>query len=244
MTTKKSTTETGNIRNLNNFQAVITVCTGYGTTYNPSNSSLTIASLKTLYTDAQKAIEAVSIASAQYSSTVADREAAFDSINSLASKIANALKANGATPGAQQTTRSIVRRITGQNSNTKKTTLASGSEPTEKTISTSQLSYDRKLDNLNQLIQTLKTEPNYKPNESTLKIDTLSKLATELATKNNNTITKANALSNARLVRNQKLYAIGGIIPTVAAIKAYTKSIYGSNSPQYKQLSKIQFVSR
>ena len=244
MTTKKSTTETGHIRNLANFQAVITICTGYGTSYNPSNTSLAVTALKTLYTDAQKTIEAVSIASAQYSSTVADREAAFASVNSLASKIANALKANGATLKAQQTTRSIVRRITGQNNNTKKTTITSNSEPTEKTISTSQLSYDRKLDNLNQLIQTLKTEPSYKPNETDLKIDTLTKLSETLINKNNNTIAKASALSSARIVRNQKLYAIGGIIPTVAAIKAYTKSIYGSNSPQYKQLSKIQFVSK
>lgn len=239
MTIKKSNTETGHARNLANFQSLITICTGYGTAYNPANKNLALTALKTLYADVQKNLNTVATALAEYRNTVADRETAFAQINVLTSKIISALKANGTTPATQQNANTVTKRITGRNK-TKKAKPVTG-EPTEKTISTSQLSYDRKLDNLNQLIQILKTEPNYKPNEAELKLDTLTKLSANLIAKNNNVIAKATALSNARLVRNQKTYAENGLNPIGNSAKAYVKSVFGPKSPQYKQLTGIQF---
>ncbi len=40
-----STSETGHAKNVANFETLISFCTGYGTTYNPSRDALKVANL-------------------------------------------------------------------------------------------------------------------------------------------------------------------------------------------------------
>lgn len=49
----KSISETGHAKNVANLEDLISFCEGYGTTYNPSKSSITLVALKELFTDAQ-----------------------------------------------------------------------------------------------------------------------------------------------------------------------------------------------
>lgn len=44
-----SVSEVGHAKNIANLQDLISFCQGYGAVYNPTKSSLTIASLQTLY---------------------------------------------------------------------------------------------------------------------------------------------------------------------------------------------------
>jgi hypothetical protein len=47
-----STTETGHAKNVANFEDLISFCTGYGASYNPSKASIKLAALTTKRTDA------------------------------------------------------------------------------------------------------------------------------------------------------------------------------------------------
>ncbi|MFN7116874.1 MAG: hypothetical protein ACK4TA_08760, partial [Saprospiraceae bacterium] len=51
------------------------------------------------------------------------------------------------------------------------------------------------------------------------------------------------SLSNARLQRNATLYGKKmGICDIAQDVKLYTKSAFGTSSPQYKQISKLRFT--
>lgn len=47
-----STSETGHAKNVANFQDLISFCTGYGATYNPSKAALSVANLQAQLTAA------------------------------------------------------------------------------------------------------------------------------------------------------------------------------------------------
>lgn len=62
---------------------------------------------------------------------------------------------------------------------------------------------------------------------------------------NNNAVTAGIRLSNARIARNEMMYKpLTGLVDTAYDIKIYIKSIFGATSPQYKQVSKLKFVSK
>jgi hypothetical protein len=50
------------------------------------------------------------------------------------------------------------------------------------------------------------------------------------------------AWSNDRLQRNEKLYnQLSGLVAIAGDVKKYIKSLFGASSPQYKQVSGLQF---
>ncbi|MBI4929199.1 MAG: hypothetical protein HY841_00430, partial [Bacteroidetes bacterium] len=48
-----STTETGHAKNVANFEDLISFCTGYGTSYNPSKAGIKLPALNTQFTGAK-----------------------------------------------------------------------------------------------------------------------------------------------------------------------------------------------
>lgn len=49
-------------------------------------------------------------------------------------------------------------------------------------------------------------------------------------------------LSNARITRNAELYADDtGLVDRAGLVKKYVKSLYGADSPQFKQISGLEF---
>ena len=240
-----STTETGHAKNAATFEDLISFCTGYGATYNPSKAVLKIPAMTTQLTGVNTALQAVKVAKTAYDNATNTRELAFKPLKSLCTKIVNAL---AATEAAQQTVDDVKttnNKIQGKRAKTiEKPTaeeLAKGAEPI-KTSSTSQQSYDKLIDHFAQLIATLTAEPKYLPNENELKVATLNTMLTDLRTKNTAVINATTTLSNARIARDKTLYAeITGLIDVALDVKQYVKSLFGANSPQYKQVSALKF---
>ena len=111
-----------------------------------------------------------------------------------------------------------------------------------KTASTSRQSYTQQADNFGILLQLLSTIPTYNPNEDDLKVETLQTKLTELKNKNTNLINAYTSYSNAMIDRNQTLYnPLTGLTQTAKEVKQYIKSIFGATSPQYKQVSGLEF---
>lgn len=242
-----STSEQGHNRNAANFDKLITHCISYGTAYNPSKAALKIAALQAQATAARNSLTAINTLTPAYKNAVAARVVAFKPLDKLVTRLGNALKASDTTAEVNDAAKTIIRKLQGRRATPKKTdeekkTAAdAGNEITE--ISTSQLSYDNRLDNLDKLIKMLASIPQYAPNEAELKTAALTTLYNDLKAKNTAVTTAEIPLNNARISRNNLLYKdTVGLVDTAASIKTYVKSIYNASSPQYKAISKLTFV--
>jgi len=240
-----STTETGHAKNVATFEDLISFCTGYGATYNPSKAALKLPALTTQLTGANAALQAVKVAKTAYDNATNARELAFKPLKSLATKIVNGLAATEATQQTVNDVKSTNMKIQGRRAKAvEKPTaaaVAAGAVPA-KTASTSQQSYDKLIDHFAQLIATLTAEPKYIPNENELKVATLNTMLTDLRAKNTAAISATTALSNARIARDKALYAeTTGMVDIAQDAKQYVKSLFGAKSPQYKQVSGLKF---
>ena len=241
-----SNIETGHAKNVVNFSKLVSFCTGYGADYNPSNSGISIEALTTMQTDSQNAINSVNSSLPAYNNAIAAREIAFKPLSKLITRVLNALKATGTSDEISDKAVTLVRKLQGRRATAKLTEeekqalISAGKEVNE--ISSSQLSFDNRIDNLDKLINLLNSIPEYNPNETELQVASLTTLLEDLRTKNNAAIAATTPLSNARIARNDILYNNGaGLVDKALNVKAYVKSLYGASSPQYHQISGLEF---
>lgn len=241
-----STTETGHAKNVAHLDELISFVLGYGTDYNPSKLSIKSDALQTLSGYAKKAIDGVNAALPAYSNAVAAREAAFAPLSKLVTRVLNALKATDTTNQVDESANTFARKIQGKRATSKKTEaekkaeVDAGKEVVE--ISSSQMSYDSRLDNFDKFIKLLTSVSLYAPNEEDLKVTALTALYNDLKTKNSTVVSATTPLSNARISRNDVLYkANTGLVDTAMDAKTYIKSLFGATSPQFKQVSKLEF---
>ena len=242
-----STYETGHAINVANLETIITDVTSYGATYNPSKASLKVAALNTLLTSAKSAVNAVSAAEPAYKLATDARDATFKLLSPLVTKVINALKATDTTAQVDETAQTLVRKLQGRRATPKKTeeqkkvAADAGKEVVE--ISSSQMSFDSRIDNFDKLIKLLTSVTLYAPNEADLKVTALTAVLTDLKAKNLAVTTAEVPLNNARIARNDVLYKTNtGLVDIALDVKTYIKSVYGATSPQYKKISKIKFT--
>lgn len=104
------------------------------------------------------------------------------------------------------------------------------------------MGYNDKVENLDKFISLLSSIPQYAPNEEELKVTSLSTLLDSLRAKNTDVITAEVQLSNARIARNDiQNKPLTGLVDIALDTKIYIKSVFGASSPQYKQVSKLEF---
>ncbi len=244
-----STSETGHAKNVTNLESLITSIYAIGTSYNPSKDSIKLPALQTLLTASKESFNALNTAQSAYSIAVDAREVAFEPMGKLITRVFNALKASDSTVQVDESAHTIIRKLQGKRAvakltdEEKKALEAEGKEVNQ--ISVSQMGYDSRLDNLDKLISLLSTVPQYNPNEEELKIESLKAVYTALRTKNTEVVTAYVQLYNARNSRNEILYKpLTGLVDLASDSKTYIKSVFGATSPQFKQVSKLTFVSR
>ncbi|MDD3323144.1 MAG: hypothetical protein PHS59_17060 [Paludibacter sp.] len=241
-----STSETGYAKNVANFETLISFVTAYGETYNPSKETLKLPALQTLLNSSKESLNTVNVAQATYSNAVAARESLFKPFSKLITRINNALKATDTTDLVDDSAKTIVRKLQGTRASAKlteeekKALEAEGKEVNQ--ISNSQMGYDDRVENFDRFISLLSSIPQYMPNEEELKISTLSTLRDTIRTKNTEVIISEVQLSNARIARNEiQDKSLTGLVDIALDTKTYIKSVFGTSSPQYKQISKLEF---
>lgn len=244
-----STSETGHAKNVSNLENLISFCTGYGTAYNPSKSAIKIPALNTLHITAKNSLAGVITSKTVFINATNARQAAFNPIKKLCTRIINALGATDASDKLVKDAKSINNKIQGRRSSDKPIPISPQAETTEvtevvedKTISVSQLSFDNQIENFAKLIDLVTNEPSYEPNETELQVSTLSDTLDNLKTTNTAVITAYTNYSNARIARNTILYKEeNGLIDIAGDVKKYIKSVFGATSPQFKQVSGLAF---
>jgi len=239
-----TTYETGHAKNAANFQILIANVTGYGASYNPSMASIQLPNLNALANAANAAIANLNSLLPRYSNAVAEREAAFEPLSRLSTKMYNSLKATDAIKQVKDNAETNHRKLSGRRASAKlseeekQALLAKGEEV--KQISASQKSYDNMLDMLDKQIKLLADIPSYVPNEIELQIATLQELFNNLQIKNKAVQEHLVPLNAARIARNEALYnAKTGIVAVAQDVKNYAKSVFGVSSANYKLISGI-----
>jgi len=235
--------ETGHAPNVANFATMISFVTGYGAPYNPSNPLLDLAALQAKLTSAQASIDGVSTTLAGSKVAINNRQNAFDGIRRLVTRVVNAFEVSGAPANAVEDAKGFKRKIDGKRAEALEDD-PNTPEDESLGISVSQQSYTQLVEHFDNLIELLEAHPVYDPNESDLKVVTLTNLSTTLKAANTSVINSATTLSNARLTRNEDLYAeTDGLVEIADLVKKYVKSVFGADSPQFLQITGLKFTT-
>ena len=242
-----STSETGHAKNVANFEDLISFCTGYGTSYNPSNAAIKLPALNTLFTSAKSSLATINTMSPPWKTAINAREIVFTPLSKLTTRVVNALDASTVTRQTVADAKTYARKIQGKRASEKLPAVidnpATPVDESHKSISASQMSFDNRIENLDKLIQLLSSQTAYTPNEADLKVTALTTLIADMRTKNTAAINAYTPLSNTRIARNNLLYTTGtGLVDIAGEVKKYVKSVYGATSPQFKQVSGLKFT--
>lgn len=235
-----SNQETGHAKNVANFFTLKAFVVGYGTRYNPSKRVLEQSNLLLIHTAAKQAVKNVVDAVAPYDTVVNTRADEFDDVQEYATQLINALQSSDASERTIEDGKAFLRKIRGQRAEKKKEPKPG--EPTPITHSASQTSYDQTIQHMEGITALLKNEPSYLPNEPELRIVAVETKIARLISTNDAVASQEEAISNARLDRDNILYNNPDALVTVAkGVKTYVKSVFKAHSPEYRQISGISF---
>jgi len=233
-----------NSKNVEAFNRLIGICTGYGGTYSPGSPNLRVESLSELLSQARAVMHRVSIAKTGYETATNEREVAFVEIRQLASRILAELKSTGASPQTVADAALMVRKIRGR-------VLAKKPEVTEaseavKSVNRPRVNgsdYDSVVYHVEKLIETLVAEPRYAPGIGDLQVAALQWKLQALRMANGKVVIAATALGSARRDRNALLYFNpGSVKKTALAVKQQVKAIFGYSSEAAKAADRIKFT--
>jgi hypothetical protein len=238
-----STSETGHYKNITAFDKMILKAQGFGTTYNPSKTSIKIASLQTLSAQAKADYALVSPASITFNNAVNDRIIIFQPYKTFATQLLASFKTSSdANPQKIKDLVTINRKIQGSRTPKKDAIPVDPNEPAPETISASQQSYEMKYDHFVELVDLILSESTYAPNEVELKLPAIQAFKASLLAANTIVFSTFEAVNQTRIKRDKTLYnEKTGVYTVQGLVKEYVKSVYKVNSIQYKQMVAISF---
>lgn len=234
--------EVGNAKNVANFETFINIIISLGLRYQPSNPALLLTALQTLLTDAKAKTDAVNAADAEETNAAKTRTAAFEGHLKFATRVGNAYAASDSDELVSSNIEGLLRRLRGERAGDAPVDDPSTPEDESATAhSVSHLSYDNIIATWSELIELLRTQANYNPNENDLKIERLELYVADLEAKQNAAKNATIAVKNARAARDEVLYnKKTGILTIVVKVKKYVKSIADSEAV-YQQLTALKF---
>jgi len=235
--------EKGHAKNIANFLLLVEFVVAFGAVYNPSNALITLASLNATKTAAEALLDKLNTKFAALTNAVNAREILFANLSALTTRIVNAVKASGASDQFVADVKTLARKIQGRRKSEKAIDDPNTPEDeSKKAHSASQMSYSNRAENFSTLTALAKSEPIYAPNEADLKTSTLEDHYDDLKDSNESVDTAYVGASGVRVERDNFLYDDeSGLVEQATLVKAYVKSLFGANSPEYKQIKGIEF---
>ena len=235
--------ETGHAKNVANFGVLISYVEGYGAAYAPSNTAILLTALQAKLAAANTSLDGVTTALAPWKNAVNERETAYEGLRKLVTRVVNSFAASGADQNAVDDAKAIKRKIDGARAKALPKDDPETPEDESKGHSVSQRSYSQTAEFFDELITFLGTNSAfYNPNETTLQLTTLNTRSGVMKTANSDVNGAAVPLSNARIARDVQLYTErSGLVDLAGLVKKYVKSLYGADSLQFKQISKLEF---
>ena len=237
-----STSEVGHAKNVANLQKLTEQITVYSL-YNPPVDNLKVTNLTALYSTASAKISEVEEKRNANKNAITVRQSTFENLKPICTKSINHLEILGLQQGTIDQAKSLNRLIQGGQKKT--TTPPEEGKEIPKTVSTSRQSYTQQAENFGILLQLLATIPTYAPNEDDLKLVNLN-IYKDTLVSSTQAVDQTEAELNLKLIeRDNILYADGtGLYSIAQNVKKYVKSIYGATSPEYANVSDIEFTNR
>ena len=233
-----SNSETGHNKNVANFSTTYQILEEMGTLYNPTNAKIQLVNLDPIRTSLQTTIVDLNNKKPIYKNAVSAREFAISPLGKLMTKSLNYAKSLDISVIDKENINAQAKKIRGDQkpkSVNPETTETDG-------ISTSQMSYDSRIANLQAYTNQLASHTEYAPNETEIQIASFQTLHTNLVTLSQAVNSAGNALITARKNRNNILYSNDtNVIQLIKDIKAYLKSLGEAGKPYYNAIVKLQF---
>lgn len=242
-----SKSETGYAVNIINLEKLWNFVVGFGPSFQPTNPDILPAALKSELDIERTLLQKINLAATPWVNAVNDRQDAIHDLSTLCRKIYNSTASSKASANFIADVQSLVKKITGVRA-TPKIVITKDSPPTPSDkiitqISASQMGIDNRLNHFDALIQLLKSQAFYTPNETDLQTISLETKYAAISAANSAVIAAFPALDNARIELKDRLYYASGNGSELAGkLKKYVRSAYGLSSPQYKQISALKFT--
>ncbi len=237
--------ESGDMKLLGNFRKLIDLVSA-DPAYNPANPNITVTALETLYTSGQSVSTNVNTAAAPYKIAVNDRQAKFEDVPRRIGSAFRMAKASGADKAVLDDLESSRRKLKSQRKSKASSEAVNASEsddaPASATRSTSQMSYDNQVGNVESFLALLSNLASYNPNENELKLVALQAFLGELKAANDAVSSSSVPLSQARGNRDQVLYTgPSSVVDIALLVKAYVSAALGTQSQLYRQIKGLKF---
>ena len=233
-----SVSEVGHGKNAANLASGIQILEEMGNLYNPTNPNILLPNLNTIKTELNNVITILNTKKPIYKNAVANREILIAPLSKKTTKSLNFFKSLNVSATDKENVANQVKKIRGDKSPKKINPETTESDA----ISTSQMSYDNRIANLDTYINQLSSHPQYVPNETEIQVATLQAYHQELATASSQVNAAGNALLTARKNRNEVLYTNeNNVIKLMQEVKAYLKSLGDAGTPYYKAFVKLKF---
>ena len=233
-----SVSEVGHGKNAANLASGMQILEEMGNLYNPTNPNIFLPNLNTIKAELNNVITVLNTKKPIYKNAVANREILIAPLSKKTTKSLNFFKSLNVSATDKENVASQVKKIRGDKSPKKINPETTESDA----ISTSQMSYDNRIANLDTYINQLSSHPQYVPNETEIQVATLQAYHQELATASSQVNAAGNALLTARKNRNEVLYTNeNNVIKLMQEVKAYLKSLGDAGTPYYKAFVKLKF---
>ncbi|MBL7731554.1 MAG: hypothetical protein JNM88_10280, partial [Chitinophagaceae bacterium] len=241
----KSTSETGHVKNLSVFNEMIAFVKTYKE-YNPSTPALKVDELVKKYEAANLVLQQVNTTAALLNETIRTRMLTYEHVDQTGTSVVAMLESSEANKEMMKDARGLNRKLHGNRAGE----IVVAAEPVEgqtaedllpTNISVSQQSYVKLADNLGLMRDLVAMHPGYQPNEAELNVAGLTKFVDELTGLNEKVATEYAEVTAKRNERDEIFYKVpGGLKAVFDGVKKYVLGKYKSNSPEYKQLTKLQ----
>lgn len=236
-----------NLKNVESFNKLISLYTGYGGTQVPGSPNLRVERLSELLNQAREALLQVSVTKTGYESATNWREVRFDQLSMLVSRVLAELKSCGCLPQTVADAAAMVRKMKGRvRAQKPELSGATTTDPVKPVVRHPRVTgsgYDSVLYHFEKLIETLSVEPTYNPGLPELQVPGLKASLQELRLANEAVANAYSRWSQARIHRNQLLYGASGVHNTAMAIKQQVRARFGYTSAEAAEVGKIQLVS-
>lgn len=236
-----------NVKNVEAFNRLIGICTGYGEKYTPGSPNLRVESLSDLLSRARAALQQVHVMKTGYETATNVREQKFSEMKELASRILSELKSSGAADQTIADAALMVRKIRGRSRSEVISVPVENSEPknvlVHKRISGSD--FDSVVFHFQKLLETLLAESHYTPTIAALQVDHVQQKIQELQAANEAVVLAVVKLGEARRTRNAILYLnADSMYRTASAVKDQVRALFGYTSEPARAATRIQLTTR
>ena len=237
--------ETGHAKQVATFETLVSFVTGYGGDYKPSNPVIELVQLNAALASAQTMIDGVTTGLIGWKVKVNDRESEFQGIGKFMTRLSASYASCGAAPNAIDDMKGFARKVAGARKG--KIEIDDPNTPENEAAhnSVSQRSYTQVVEHFDNAIELCMNTPQFTPNEAELTVVAMQAKSAAMKVANTAVTNSVTTLSNNRLDRNSVLYTDAiSLYELAKLVKLYVKSLYGADSPQYKQISGLEFKKR